>query len=93
NVLSYLSSEGRLFYLWQMFVPFGPVLLLAPEVAAVSLLVITGNIVSNFWYQFHIGYHYSLVAVPALAGQVREDVAGVRDALPEEAPDTAEGDR
>jgi uncharacterized membrane protein len=67
NVLSYLSSEGRLFYLWQMFVPFGPVLLLAPEVAAVSLLVITGNIVSNFWYQFHIGYHYSLVAVPALA--------------------------
>ncbi|MFM8826223.1 MAG: DUF2079 domain-containing protein [Actinomycetota bacterium] len=67
NVLSYLSSEGRLFYLWQMFVPFGPVFLLAPEVAAVSLLVLTGNIVSNFWYQFHIGYHYSLVAVPALA--------------------------
>lgn len=67
NVLSYLSSEGRLFYLWQMFVPFGPVFLLAPEIAAVSLLVLTGNIVSNFWYQFHIGYHYSLVAVPALA--------------------------
>jgi uncharacterized membrane protein len=62
NVLSYLSSEGRLFYLWQMFVPFGPVFLLAPEIAAISVLVLTGNIVSNFWYQFHIGYHYSLVA-------------------------------
>ena len=67
NVLSYLSSEGRLFYLWQMFVPFGPVFLLAPEIAAISVLVLTGNIVSNFWYQFHIGYHYSLVAVPAIA--------------------------
>lgn len=67
NVLSYLSSEGRLFYLWQMFVPFGPVFLLAPEIAAISLLVLTGNVVSNFWYQFHIGYHYSLVAVPAIA--------------------------
>ena len=66
NVLSYLSSEGRLFYLWQMFVPFGPVFLLAPEIAAISVLVLTGNIVSNFWYQFHIGYHYSLVAVPAI---------------------------
>lgn len=67
NVWRYMTSEGRLFYLWQMFSPFGFVFLLAPEVALVSGLVILGNIVSTFWYQFHIGYHYSLVAVPALA--------------------------
>lgn len=67
EVWRYLSSEGRLFYLWQMTVPFGGIFLLQPEVALISLLVLTGNIVSNFWYQFHIGYHYSLVAVPALA--------------------------
>ena len=66
-VWRYLTSEGRLFYLWQMFSPFGFVFLLAPEVALVSGLVVLGNIVSTFWYQFHIGYHYSLVAVPALA--------------------------
>lgn len=67
EVWSYLSSEGRLFYLWQMVIPFGGLFLLQPEVALISVLVLTANIVSNFWYQFHIGYHYSLVAVPALA--------------------------
>ena len=66
NVVRYLRSEGRLFYLWQMTSPFAFVFLLAPEVALVSILVLAANVVSNFWYQFHIGYHYSLVAVPAL---------------------------
>ena len=67
NVWEYLTSEGRLFYLWQLTAPFGFVFLLAPEVAMVSVLVMLANIVSTFWYQFHIGYHYSLVIVPALA--------------------------
>ena len=67
EVWRYLRSEGRLHYLWQMSAPFGFVFLLAPEVAVVSGLVLLANIVSTFWYQFHIGYHYSLVAVPALA--------------------------
>lgn len=67
NVWRYLTGESRPYYLWQMFSPFGFVFLLAPEVAMVSLLVLVGNVVSTFWYQFHVGYHYSLVAVPALA--------------------------
>ena len=67
SVLRYLRSEGRAFYLWQMTAPFAFLFFLAPEVAMVSALVLLGNIVSTFWYQFHIGYHYSLVAVPALA--------------------------
>lgn len=67
NVWRYLAGESRPYYLWQMFSPFGFVFLLAPEVAMVSLLVLVGNVVSTFWYQFHVGYHYSLVAVPALA--------------------------
>ncbi len=66
NVWRYLTSEERPFYLWQMMAPFGFVFVLAPEVAMVSILVLTANVVSNFWYQFHVGYHYSLVAVPAL---------------------------
>jgi uncharacterized membrane protein len=66
NVIRYLSSEGRLMYWWKMFAPFAMLSVLAPEVALVSVLVLVGNTVSNFWYQFHIEYHYSLVAVPAL---------------------------
>ena len=66
NVIRYLSSEGRLMYWWKMFAPFAMLSLLAPEVAIISVLVLVGNTVSNFWYQFHIEYHYSLVAVPAL---------------------------
>lgn len=66
NVIQYLSSEGRLMYWWKMFAPFALLSFLAPEVAVISVLVLVGNTVSNFWYQFHIEYHYSLVAVPAL---------------------------
>ena len=66
NVIRYLSSEGRLMYWWKMFAPFALLSFLAPEVAVISVLVLIGNTVSNFWYQFHIEYHYSLVAVPAL---------------------------
>ena len=53
-------------YWWKMFAPFALLSTLAPEVAIISILVLVGNTVSNFWYQFHIEYHYSLVAVPAL---------------------------
>ena len=66
TVLKYLTSEGRLFYIWQMVSPVGVLFLLMPDLALVSGLVLLGNIVSTFWYQFHLGYHYSLVAVPAL---------------------------
>ena len=66
NVIQYLTSEGRLMYWWKMFAPFALLSFLAPEVAMISVLVLVGNTVSNFWYQFHIEYHYSLVAVPAL---------------------------
>ncbi|MSO15799.1 MAG: DUF2079 domain-containing protein [Ilumatobacteraceae bacterium] len=66
NVIQYLTSEGRLMYWWKMFAPFALLSLLAPKVAMISVLVLVGNTVSNFWYQFHIEYHYSLVAVPAL---------------------------
>jgi len=81
EVYRYLSSEGRLFYLWQMVAPLGALFFIQPEIALISVLVLAGNIVSNFWYQFHIGYHYSLVAVPALVfgtvyaiGKVRREI-------------------
>jgi uncharacterized membrane protein len=77
----YLTSEERPWYLWQMTVPFAWLFLRMPSVAAISALVLFTNILSTFWYQHQIEYHYSLVAVPALAigtvyaiGAVRERV-------------------
>ena len=75
------DERGRPWYLWQMTAPFAWLFLRLPSVAAISALVLFTNILSTFWYQHQIEYHYSLVAVPALAigtvyaiGAVRERV-------------------
>jgi hypothetical protein len=39
----------------------------APSVALISIVVLAANMLSTFWYQYQIQYHYALVAVPALA--------------------------
>jgi len=67
EVASYLRSDGRPFYLWQMTAPFAWVFARLPDVAAISALVLFTNIMSTFVYQYSIVYHYSLIAVPALA--------------------------
>jgi len=66
NVWRYLTSEERPLYLWKMVAPFAGVFLLVPDLALISAFVLLANIVSTFWYQFHIEYHYSLIAVPGL---------------------------
>ena len=58
--------NGRPFYLWQMVAPTGLVFLIAPEIAATSVLVLGLNVVSTFGYQHQIAYHYSMVAIPGL---------------------------
>ena len=64
-----------------MTAPFALLFLRLPSVAAISALVLFTNILSTFWYQHQIEYHYSLIAVPALSigtvyaiGAVRERV-------------------
>ncbi len=66
EVADHFRSEGRPWYLWQMTSPLALMFLRRPSVAAISGLVLFTNVLSTFWYQFHIEYHYSLVAVPAL---------------------------
>ncbi len=63
----HLRSDGRPWYLWQMTAPFAWLFLRLPSVAMISSLVLFTNILSTFWYQYQIEYHYSLVAVPALS--------------------------
>lgn len=66
QLADHLRSDGRPWYVWQMLAPLGLVLFRLPSVAAISALVLFTNIVSTFWYQYQIEYHYGLVAVPAL---------------------------
>ncbi len=66
ELLAHLRSEGRPWYLWQMLFPTGLAAARLPDVAAISALVLFTNVLSSFWYQHQIQYHYSLVAVPAL---------------------------
>lgn len=66
RLLRYLSRGGRPFYLWQMFVSVGWGFLISPEVAAVAVLTLTEDLVSNFPYMHQIYYHYALPIVPVL---------------------------
>lgn len=79
NVARYLMSDDRPLYLFQMAAPFAAVFVLSPWLSLVSLPVIGANIVSTFWYQHSIQYHYSLVAVPAL---LCATVFGIRAVVP-----------
>jgi uncharacterized membrane protein len=69
--VSYLRSDDRPFYLWQMLLPTALLLLRKPGFAAVSLGVFAFNVISAFGYQHDINYHYSLVLVPVvMAGAI-----------------------
>ncbi len=66
NVIDHFRSDSRPFYLWQMTFPMAFVFLRRPGLASISALVLLTNILSTFWYQYHLEYHYSLIAVPAI---------------------------
>lgn len=66
NVIDHFRSESRPFYLWQMLFPMGFVFARFPWVASISALVLFTNVLSTFWYQFRIEYHYAFIAVPAI---------------------------
>ena len=65
-LLEYLTSDGRLTYLLQMLSPTAGLFFIAPSVALIAFVVMFSNIVSTFYYQYQIQYHYSLVIAPIL---------------------------
>lgn len=66
KLVAYLASDGRPTYLFQMLAPVGFVFVTAPDVVAIGAVVLFTNILSTFWYQYNIEYHYSLVVVPTI---------------------------
>lgn len=67
NVIDHFRADGRPFYVWQMTFPLSLVFLRRPGVALIGGVVLGTNILSTYFYQYHIEYHYSLIIVPALA--------------------------
>jgi uncharacterized membrane protein len=65
-LLQHLTSDGRLTYLLQMLSPTAGLFFIAPSVALIAFVVMFSNIVSTFYYQYQIQYHYSLVIAPIL---------------------------
>ncbi len=85
RLVEHLRSDDRPWYLVQMTAPFAWLFARLPDVALISGLVLFTNVLSTFWYQYQIDYHYSLIAVPALAigtvyaiGAMREHSVVVR---------------
>ena len=67
ELFDYLKADGRLWYLWQVTVPFAWVMVAMPEIAAIGSVVLLTNIVSTFSPQHQIMFHYMIVFLPALA--------------------------
>jgi uncharacterized membrane protein len=77
RLFDHLRSDDRPFYVWQMIAPFGALFTRRVGVAAISFLVIFTNVLSTFWYQYQIEYHYGLIAVPALAIGTASSIAAI----------------
>jgi uncharacterized membrane protein len=63
----YATGGNRPFYVWQIGVAFGWAFLVAPEIAAIGILTLAENTLSDFPYMQQIIYHYSLPLVPVFA--------------------------
>ena len=79
DLVDHLRGEDRPWYIWQMTAPFAWLFMRLPDVALISALVLFTNVLSTFWYQFQVEYHYSLVAVPALAIGTIYAIGAMRD--------------
>lgn len=78
NVVHYLFEDERPLYLFQLSAPLAGLFVLSPWFAAVALPVVAWNLVSTFWYQHSIQYHYSLVVMPVLVASVVFGIAKLR---------------
>ncbi len=79
QLVEHLRSDGRPWYLVQMTAPFAWLFARLPDVALIGGLVMFTNVLSTFWYQYQVEFHYSLVAVPALAIGTVYAIGALRD--------------
>jgi uncharacterized membrane protein len=78
-LFDHFRRDDRPWYLFQMTAPFAWLFLRRPSVALIGSVVLFTNVLSTFWYQYQIEYHYSLVVVPALALGTIHAIGAVRE--------------
>ena len=78
KVVEYLGQDERPWYVWQLFIPFAWLPVLAPRVLLIGLAPLASNVVSNFYYQHRIGFHYSTLVLPVLVAATIYGVARFR---------------
>lgn len=64
DVIDHALGPDRMFYVLQLLAPLGMLPLLSPSTALVAILPLGINVLSTFWYQYHIQYHYATLIVP-----------------------------
>lgn len=64
KLIRHLVSGDRPLYLLQLLAPVGFIALVRPEIALLGTLPLVANLVSTFWYQSQIEYHYAVQFVP-----------------------------
>jgi uncharacterized membrane protein len=74
KMVAYLRADARPWYAWQMLAPYLPSFVFAADIALISGGVLFTNVISTFFYQHSVRYHYSLILVPSL---VMASVVGV----------------
>jgi uncharacterized membrane protein len=67
QVIAYLRSSGRPYYVWQLAFTSGFAFLFAPEIAGLAVLVIIENVLSSNVYMHTITFWYSLPLEGVLA--------------------------
>jgi uncharacterized membrane protein len=66
EVVSYLTTQKRGWYLWQLFAPLGFVAWLAPSMLLIAVAPLALNLISNTGYQFDVHFHYSTLILPVI---------------------------
>lgn len=66
KLVRHLVSGEKPLYVLQLVAPVGFVLLLRPEIALLGTLPLLSNLVSTFWYQSQVEYHYAVQFVPIM---------------------------
>jgi uncharacterized membrane protein len=78
EIIGIALGPDKPWYLWQMFVSIGLMSFLAPGLLLVALGPLLSNLLSTFWYQYQIEYHYGTLIVPVLVAAAVFGIAGVR---------------
>ena len=64
KLIRHIIAGERPLYVLQLLAPVAFIALLRPEIALLGTLPLLSNLVSTFWYQSQIEYHYAVQFVP-----------------------------